>query len=361
MIKYQVYIYFYFFIVSITMAQNQVPEIDYPDSIQIKLFAVGESHLDDNRILQEKILLDLLEGGKIDHILLEWPLGTDKIFNRYVLFNDSTYLPQIESFAHKTVVKNYHHTLNVIRQYNNKVSEDCKVSITTIDYVNYRFLSNNLQFLAILYPELNSSEIPVTQYYLFTIADKMKKRMSREKKLAIIDSLTNDFNVKSDQYRILLGDKYELYQTSLETLKISFLKGEGFNIRTINARDAFMFSQVDSVLKQNKSCLLISGADHIDKKLNDDFGSNYIYSSLTALVEEKYPGTVFSICTQYYKRKKLIKFFDEENYLKYEMKEYFPDRSNKYVVVNPEELKEHPNAVERYDVIVIQNCRRGAK
>ena len=156
MIRVQIYISFQLLFVSSILAQNEIPRINYTDTIPIKLFVIGEGHYDDNRFLQQKVLNDLLEANKINQVLMEWPLGADEIFNRYVLFNDSTYLPQIESFVHKNVAKNSHHILNEIRKHNSAVSTDCKVSITTIDYLGYQYLSYNLNFLSIIFPQLNS-------------------------------------------------------------------------------------------------------------------------------------------------------------------------------------------------------------
>ena len=354
MIKIYFLLLFQFFL-SESYGQKGFSTIEFPTDSSIHLYILGEAHFNDNRQLQEAIIKELITSKRIAHVVVEWPIGADIIFNRYVLLNDSTELPNIENLAHPIVAKNTHLFLNTIRKYNNQVEDNDKVSISTIDYVNYSRLSYSLTSLSYSFPELNISKIPVTQSFLF---GKKKRKYKRKEKLEIIDCLIREYKSNIDVFNTTLLEKSDLYYSSLKTMKIAYRKGEGFNKETVNARDFYMYTNLKPILDRGEKCLFLCGAVHATKKVNDNYNYGFSYTPVTALIEQDFPEKTFSIITQYYKREKLINFFGTFNLLKNSMETYFPERKKKYVIIDSEQLLEHPSAKERCDMIIIQNCRR---
>jgi len=317
----------------------------------IRLYAIGESHTDDNSDLHLGILHYLQENTQINVVILELSEEMVKIINAYV--RDGNMKPQMEellALLGNTSEENKIALINDLRKYNLSVSDDRKISVIGIDFYSSNIFHSQMKALQIIFPELKNVNRPLVQGY---IVKGRKKHSSSKKGKAIVSLLIEDATENKKQYESQLGIRTTEYMRQLELIQLNYIKNWR---RSDSVRESILSHNLNTIIDSNKVSVLICGAMHSLNKEHDSWFHGYPFTSMLATAKSRYPGQTFSIVTQYYD-KKLFRFFGEFNLLSNPNALYFEDRTKRYEVLTKEELKQHPKADARCDMVIVQNTR----
>jgi len=314
------------------------------------LYAIGENHVEDNADLHLKVIKYIQQNVKVDVVILELPEEIGKIINSYVLYGDKQKeMENLLLLLDYRPRKNISLIVNYIKDYNLSVTNDEKIQVKDIDFISFPTFSLQAQTLSIAFPEFKNSNIPVIDKYI----NNGKKRYSKKKGKEIINLLIEDATQNKKQYESQLGIRTTEYMRQLDQIKLNYIKSWR---KSDSVRESILSHNLNTIIDSNKVSVLICGAMHALNKEHDSWFHGYPFTSMLATAKSRYPGQTFSIVTQYYD-KKLFRFFGEFNLLSNPNALYFEDRTKRYEVLTKEELKQHPKADARCDMVIVQNTR----
>jgi len=315
---------------------------------KIKLYVVGENHLENDSDMQLTVIDYLQKHTNIDVFIVEYPVEAGIIFNEYVLYGRMKEdVDKICDLVHKKVSLKTKCLLEYLRKYN--CTNPHKIEIRGLDRLNFEPLKRQVNSLSIIFPLLIQIDLPLVNKYI----NKQKvNNYSKRKSLRLINSLITELEENRDLYYQFLGNRTADYENSLNHLKF-FHTGYSWR-KSDSIREAFMSVNLNSILDTNKTCVMICGDVHALNKENDTWYYGYPFTSMVAAAKKKYPNQIYSIVTLQYE-KKLYRFFPEFNLLSNPLAEYFEDCNKKYEVISGNTLINHPEAKERCDMIIVQN------
>jgi len=331
---------------------NMQTELDFQFyDPNIRLYAIGENHVEDNADLHLSIIRYIQQNADVNVLILEFPVEMCKIINEYVLNGrKKEEMDALLNLYNRRARRNYILIVDYIREYNLSVSNEKKIRIAGIDRITLDFFYLQAKALDVIFPELENSDLPLVKNY---ITHPKKKYASRKKDESIVDTLIKDASKNAILYKAYLKDRFPIYVEQLYQIKADYTHSWR---KEDSIRELFMFSNLDTIIDSYKVSILICGGAHTLKKEKDTYYYGYAFTSILAVADYKYPNQTFSLVTQHYD-KKLFRFFDEFNLLSNPNALYFEDRTKRYEVLTKEELKQHPKADERCDMVIVQNTR----
>jgi len=315
----------------------------------IKLYVIGEDHWQENSELQIKVIHYLLEKQKIDKIILEIPQEIAEIVDNYVKNGEDKSINDLYKLFAKKIGANMKKLVENIREYNLSNHDSVRIEIKGLDFLSFDLYQNQIKALSLIFPELQYCNTPLIKRYFFT---EKTANYCRSKAKKVIDSLINDVVEHSQLYIFCLGKRFELFEEQLNQLTYNYLSFKKFD----SLREPFMSKKLIETIESSNLCVLICGASHALVLKNDSWFYGISPISMVAEAKIKYPKQVFSIITQYYDRK-LIHIFPEFNLLKNPNSIYFKNNKKQYKIIIGEELKLHPEADKRCNMIIIQNTK----
>lgn len=318
-----------------------------------KLFVIGESHFEDDSDLQVALLNYLESNTDIDVFIIELSSEVGRLLNEYVLYGTgASDVNVIYSLLNKTVAKKVKILIDYIRNYN--LLNTRKIQVRGIDKYVFHKLKRQMLGLLVLFPELNKVNLPLVTRY---ITSQKVKNLSKNKSARLIQNLLDEAVYHEEIYRKYLENRFDVYCEHLKDLEFHFTNDNYYSWRKSDSiREVFMSNNLINIIDSNSVSLMICGANHALMKENDIFPYGYPITSMVAKVKAKYPDEVFSIITQYYK-KRIFKGTWEFNLLNAPMKSYFENNSVRYLIFKKKDIEKHSVAKERCDMIIIQNTQ----
>lgn len=333
---------------SLFLATNQLRDSNF------SIYVLGESHFENN--LEHKIALIKYLHRKfgIKKIGLERSIGYEVFYNNYLTGGDTSIF-SLTKYGIKYQYEQEKQLLHFLKAYNLTVPTDEHISIFCYDVPQFQF-GATVEMLQKLFGNIKN----IDSLNMLTIIEGKNTKVGKDT-FKVADSLVQDFNTYNSLYQRILGDKYNLYASIIDGMEITYKDGFSFTIQSFRDRENYINNELQKRISSDEKSLILCGNTHANRKLNDDLVFGEAFSSFTSVLAEKYPKRVMSIGTQYYKRKRIIRFLREMNLLEVEMKELFKGNKDRFKLFSCEELKNHPHAFERYDMLLIKNCRRREK
>ncbi|HRO76669.1 MAG TPA: hypothetical protein PLP27_11040 [Crocinitomicaceae bacterium] len=342
--KYLIGILFLQFSFVFCQQENKIA-FDFFDT-SIKLYVIGESHIEDDIDLQIAMIDYILKNTKVDAFIFEIPEEVANIFNKYILSADMEYeVNTICSLLDKRISLKIKRRLEYFRNYND--SHIDKVKIKGIDSYHFYKFKKQMIGLSIIFPELKNINLPMVNKY---INSRNIKNYNKKKSVNIIRSLIKEIESNMEVFSQYLGNRKVIYKEYLNNLEFNY---KDTWKKTDSIRENFMSKNLIELTNSNAVCLMICGNVHATYKENDEYYDGYPFTSMTSVVKKKYPYQVFSIIVQYYE--KHTPSLHEINLLDYPMKYYVENNSEPYIIFKKKDIEQYEFAKERCDMIVIKN------
>lgn len=317
----------------------------YNDSIDI--FLLGEVHFEKN-LKHQLAIIEVLNTSNKLYIGLESPFSLSPFFNDY-LKNENLDSVEFLSFLGPYERKKIMPLLQLLRE--NRKKSEYEISIFCFDNEKEFYKTKNI-LLAFF-----KSDTIVQKTNLFSILKSADENRDDYYLKNIIGSLLHEFETNISYYARLFGEKFDYVETVLRGMKI----GQNLEIEWTDEnfidREEFIKSNLDKQIKKDCKTLIITGNTHVTILPEDPF-YDYKLNSFGSYLFNKYPGEVYSIFTQYIKRRKLLPFLGEYELTEGNPRKLFKKRNSRYLFLDKEELAKHPSAYKRCSILLVYDCRK---
>ena len=327
----------------------------FNDEIEADIFVLGESHNHDNLNHKLAILFELNQSKGINKLFLEYPIIIEDWCNEYLRHGqEMDYLlnggdpelifGQLDLFP----------MLNSIREYNLNYALHNPIEIFCFDTPDDPYAAVNF-WLKEKFKDLEGIE-QLGLYQSMTFFDSHRNGDEIEEEMKF---LVKDLNDNYSLYLKVLKADFDIYSKTIQGMKI-VLKREYLILRQwYSLREVYITDVLTERIDSSSKCIIFCGNYHAIKVMNDNTAfSKLKFTSFSSVLKSKYNSRVFTIGLHYNSRflRRTVSR-DKFNLLEEPLRKMI-SKDDDYNFMKGEELRNHPRAVRRYDMIIIKNERK---
>jgi hypothetical protein len=256
----------------------------YPGFEDIDIFVIGEIHLrNENTIPFMELIKYLNRNYDVRNIVLEDGYSSTKIVNEYIKSGDTLLLKFLKRYGYKPDINFY----KSLRQYNESLPVDKKLSVYGADYDEWGELAFVIEYLRILTPDKAPPDslkeivdyLRIKEKYLYYIYQENEDYLKK-----IEASLEQNSTI----YETYYGKNYAFLIEAIERWNFSkqfhrYNPNKGYDSLMFNNRENFIADNFRSIINKagNEKILSIFGLAHIGHnkplKIKAEKSNTFIY------------------------------------------------------------------------------------
>jgi hypothetical protein len=332
--------------------ENISASIDSSKSIII----IGENHYRNNFDYQTKILAKLITENKIKKVGLEVGFGYSLFLSNYLLTGDQTIFELLkwEKYGSSKV---YHETIRFIKwvkMFNSSLDSSKRITIFGFDVPAYDITRTRL-----LFEKMTLTNKMISETNIITILNSNPNTKINSYEAEVISQkLIADFTFNYLKYKQLLTHDFELVERIIEGMKITFDAGYLDNFEMDKKRELYIANNLINEVQNEERVVVFTGNAHLTLLKGDTMDYLYPFNSFSYSLSEIYPNKVYTLCTQWLTRRKLISFLRDNNLLNCNPRDLFRIGHSHYRFFDSLELKNHPEASKRYHGLILIDGRK---